>query len=81
MSSLVVGLSLALGALIQTGPGRTGWETACDMVREQQMQAVITYYRSHPPVFTAPHMQWAVPNSVLNGPPSGPPGMPPSFPH
>jgi hypothetical protein len=28
------------------------------------------------PVFVSPSMQWAVPNSCLNGPPCGPPGMP-----
>lgn len=33
------------------------------------------------PVFVSPSMQWAVPNSCLNGPPCGPPGLPPGFPH
>ena len=28
------------------------------------------------PVFVSPTMQWAVPNSCLNGPPCGPPGVP-----
>ena len=28
------------------------------------------------PVFVSPQMQWAVPNSCLNGPPAGPPGPP-----
>jgi len=31
------------------------------------------------PVFVSPSMQWAVPNSCLNGPPCGPPGMPPGM--
>lgn len=33
------------------------------------------------PVFVSPSMQWAVPNSCLNGPPCGPPGLPPGFGH
>lgn len=33
------------------------------------------------PVFVSPNMQWAVPNSCLNGPPCGPPGLPQGFPH
>ncbi len=31
------------------------------------------------PVFVSPTMQWAVPNSCLNGAPCGPPGMPMSM--
>jgi hypothetical protein len=31
------------------------------------------------PVFVSPTMQWAVPNSCLNGPAAGPPQLPPGY--
>lgn len=91
---LAVGLGCALGAMWVSDAGQASLETICRALQTRQTEARDwqEYYKygsyvpssdgqriEFAPVFVSPSMQWAVPNSVLNGPPVGPPELPLGF--
>ena len=89
---LAIGLGCALGVMLGSEAGQAGWETVTRALQAKQAEAVdwSAYYKGYTigtdgqripfaPQFVSPAMQWAVPNSCLNGPPSVPPGLLPAL--